>query len=67
MSNMFEGRIAQLQELSSGMDQELAQLSEDPATNSERIFIINQRKQSIQNEVDRLNQLAIDLENGTPI
>lgn len=64
---MFEGRIAQLQELSSGMDQELAQLSEDPAVNSERIFIINHRKQSIQNEVDRLNQLAIDLENGTPI
>ena len=64
---MFEGRIAQLQELSSGMDQELVQLSEDPVTNSERIVIINHRKQSIQNEVDRLNQLAIDLENGTPI
>jgi flagellar biosynthesis/type III secretory pathway chaperone len=67
MANMFEGRIAQLQGLSSDMNQELVDLSTDPTTNSERIAILTHRKESIQIEIDRLNQLAIDLENGTPI
>jgi len=64
---MFEGRIVQLQELSANMDQELVDLSTDPARNSERMAIITHRKEAIQIEIDRLNQLAIDLENGTPI
>ena len=64
---MFEGRIAQLQELSTNMDQELVDLSTDLASNSERMAIITHRKEAIQIEIDRLNQLAIDLENGTPI
>ena len=64
---MFEGRITQLQGLSSDMDQELTDLSTDPVNNSERIAILIHRKESIQNEIARLNQLAIDLENGTPI
>jgi len=67
MANMFEGRITQLQGLSSDMDQELTDLSTDPVNNSERIAILIHRKESIQNEIARLNQLAIDLENGTPI